>query len=355
MSADKLNGRVTVYKDDTGVRYYSVDTERGRVMIGAAPGSWERYADDAADACAAVLLTSMPRFAGAVGALADVNKDIPIYASAAGLRNIKEIINREVNERLIKDGMAPEELGGIAFTVTPGVSWMDSVTAVYDGVLFSGELFSGFDGGWDGFDAYYHDRLSVHGGFVRSALEKLKKEDIHTICPAAGEPITSGDVDKAFKRYYELTAPEKREKKRALILCASAYGYTRTMAEHAEALLSKSCETELLDVYAEPAKKLRAAADAADILLIGTHTINRNAPREIWDAVTSLDLVNKRGMPYLVFGSFGWAGDGIKLIDKTLSAMGMRQAAKPVEALFRPAKKDIERLEKAVARLTEEK
>ena len=68
----------------------------------------------------------------------------------------------------------------------------------------------------------------------------------------------------------------------------------------------------------------------------------------IWDAVTSLDLVNKRRMPYLVFGSYGWAGDGIKLIHKTLSAMGMKAAAKPVEVLFKPDENDLGKLRRCL-------
>ena len=56
-------------------------------------------------------------------------------------------------------------------------------------------------------------------------------------------------------------------------------------------------------------------------------------------------------MPYFVFGSFGWAGDGIKLVDKTLSALGLKQASKPVEVLFRPKAEDLEKLKKATERL----
>ena len=91
------------------------------------------------------------------------------------------------------------------------------------------------------------------------------------------------------------------------------------------------------------------------MLIIGTKTINRNAPQKVWDIVTSLDLVNKRSMPYFVFGSFGWAGDGIKLIDKTLQAMGMKQASKPVEVLFAPSDKDFEQMDKAITKLVSQK
>ncbi|MGN0164481.1 MAG: hypothetical protein ACI4EA_13040, partial [Candidatus Ornithomonoglobus sp.] len=80
-------------------------------------------------------------------------------------------------------------------------------------------------------------------------------------------------------------------------------------------------------------------------------TINRSAPKRIWDAVTGIDMVNKKGTPYFVFGSYGWSGDGTKLIEKTLGAMGLRQIMKPVEVILKPDTSDFERLDKAAERI----
>lgn len=342
MSADKIKDGIAAYRCGRD-RYYTVENGGGKTIIGGTEG---KYAGEVTDAGAVVLLTSKP---DASASLADlIEKDCAVYASAAGLRNIKEILNADVNERLIKDGSVPEELGGIEFLVTPGLPWMDSVTALYDGVLFSGELFSGFDGSWESFDRFYNEELSVNAGFVRAALGKLREKRPGIICPSKGEIITGDDVERAFCRYEELTQPEKKSEKTAVILYASRYGYTREMAEYAAEVLGGRFRVVLIDVYAKTRERAAAAAASADVLLVGTHTINRNAPSEIWDAVTSLDTVNKRRMPYLVFGSYGWAGDGIKLIDKTLSAMGMKAAAKPAEVLFRPDKKDLEKLKKCL-------
>ena len=63
------------------------------------------------------------------------NPDVDVYATSAGLRNIKEIINRDINECLIKDNM---EISGIKFIIAPNLSWVDTVLAMYSGILFSG-------------------------------------------------------------------------------------------------------------------------------------------------------------------------------------------------------------------------
>lgn len=122
------------------------------------------------------------------------------------------------------------------------------------------------------------------------------------------------------------------------------------LAERAAAVLD-DYDVALIDVYQAADGEIGQAIDRADMLLIGTHTINRNAPQKIWDAVTRMDLINKRGMPYMVFGSYGWGGDAIQLIDKTLQNMGMRRGAKAVDVLFKPDAADFERIDKAVSQL----
>ena len=127
------------------------------------------------------------------------------------------------------------------------------------------------------------------------------------------------------------------------------------MAEFISEKLSKDNEIYLINSENENSELVSNIINISDMLIVGTRTINRNAPTKIWDVITRIDLVNKRGMPYFVFGSFGWAGDGIKLVDKTLSAMGLRQMLKPVEVLLKPSPNDFERLEKAIYKILEYK
>lgn len=351
MSADKISSRVTAYACGK-YRFYTVSGDRSKWLVGGVPEASEEYIREAAGAGSIVLLTSRPEFSESLSEVLKVNPGIRVYASAAGLRNIKEILNTDgINERLIKDGA---EEDGIRFIVTPGLCWMDSVMALTDGVLFSGEMFSGFDGSAAGLKRYYEENLAVNSGFVRAALGKLRGTEIKTVCPAYGLTCPQGSVclsaepDELAAKYREWSEPHRSERKRAAVIYASRYGYTRSMAEYAAELLSVGFDVDLLDARRTERRGLAAAAERADVLLIGTDTVNRNAPREIWETVTSLDTVNKRGMRCLVFGSYGWAGEGIKLIDSALSSMGMRRAAKPVEALLKPSEKDLERLKKAV-------
>lgn len=319
--------------------FYTV-TENGRkYVIGGVPENLkDNYIAEAKDASAIILLTSKPEFVGGVAEVVTQNPDIEVYATAAGLRNIKEVINQDVNEKLIKD---MSEVDKIRFIITPGLPWVDTVSVVYSDALFSGELFSGGDHPGH----YYNTRLKINRDFVVSALDRLKEFDISEIYPAIGDVIS--DTDKTFSEYRAFTATEKSEKTRVSIVYSSGYGFTKSLAEYAKEKLS-----EAYDVYFTEAKSADFdTVNKSDILIIGTNTVNRNAPQAVWDVITHLDLINKRSMPYFVFGSFGWAGDGIKLIDKTLQSMGMHQISKPVEVLFAPSGKDFEQMDKAIAKV----
>lgn len=352
MSANKINERVTRYTFG-GVNCYLIDDGSSRVMIGCVPEMYgDAYAAAAAAADAVVLLTSKPEYAAGLGVLIKKRPDIAVYASPAGLRNIKEIINCDINEHIVKDGAACTLAPDISFYAMPGVHWVDTVSVVYGGILFSGELFSGA-GTAQELEGFYKSRLDVNRAFVRTALEKLSGIDIEAVCPAHGEAIYAEGLKSLFESFRYWSGEKVRKTKKAVIVYASYSGFTKLLAQKAAERLSESYEVRIENAYETDEAEIISEINDADILLIGTHTINRNAPKEIWKAVAGIDLVNKRGMEYLVFGSFGWAGDGIKLINTALSAMGLRRAAKPVEVLFRPSERDISILYKALDKFSE--
>lgn len=353
MFADNKN--ITVVSEN-GYNFYIAETDGRSVVIGGLPHESEAYTQAVKTADALVLLTSKPEFNGGLCGALEQNPGISIYASPAGLRNIKEIINRDINENVIKDST---ELFGIRFMVTPNLHWVDTVMALYGGVLFSGEMFSGFDGSAVGLKNYFDSVLAVNKPFVLSALDRLENEDVSYIYPSFGLTCPQGEVcisaepHELFAKYREWADVPDNKKPCAVVVYSSRYGFTKSLAEHAEKELSKYFETEIFDADSCDCNTAAEKINKSDALVIGTRTINRNAPQGIWDIITRIDLVNKRRMPYFVCGSFGWAGDGIKLVDKTLTAMGMKAVSKPIEVLFKPTDDDFKKIEKAVLKLYE--
>lgn len=354
LSANKINEKITVFKED-GYNFYSVVTQTGKYLIGGAPkGLEDIYINEANTATGIILLTSKPEFSDIPQAVFENRPDIKVFASSAGLRNLKEIFNHPFNEELIKDNMNTD---GISFFILPNLHWVDSVMAEYNGVLFCGEMFGGYDGSALGLKEWFDSRLSVNKPFILSALERLSQLNITTLCPSFGLVCPQGNECmealpiEVFNKYRQWSEVKEKERKSALIIYSSEYGFTKKLALFAQDKLKEQFEVSVINVKDADLQSVAIQMNEADVLLVGTNTINRNAPSEIWQCIIQLDLVNSRQKPYFVFGSFGWAGDGIKLIDKTLYNMGMKTASKPVEVLFNPNEDDFSKMEKAIARL----
>ncbi len=245
----------------------------------------------------------------------------------------------------------------ISFFVLPNLHWVDTVMAEFDGVLFCGEMFSGYDGSASGLKKWFDSRLSVNKQFILSALERLSQLKITTLCPSFGWVCPQGNEClealpfEVFDKYRQWSERKEKKRKSALIIYSSEYGFTEKLALFAQDKLKEEFETAVINVKNADLQAVATQMNEADVLLVGTNTINRNAPKDIWQCIIQLDLINSRQKPYFVFGSFGWAGDGIKLIDKTLYNMGMKTASKPVEVLFNPKEEDFSKMEKAIARL----
>ena len=354
LSANKITQSITVFEKN-GYNFYTVNTENGKYIIGGCPrGLEDSYIQEAKEAKGLVLLTSKPEFSYVPEKVFEIRADLKIFASSAGLRNLKEIFNHSFNEELVKDNMNTD---GITFFVMPNLHWVDTVMAYSDGVLFSGEMFSGYDGSATGLKHWFETRLSINKQFVISAVERLDKITLSALCPSYGNVCPQGTEcmealpSEVLNKYRQWADEKKSEKKSAVIIYSSEYGFTQMLAQFACEKLKSEFDVSLINVKETDLTIAAKAVNEADMLLVGTNTINRNAPQEIWQCITNIDLVNNRQKPYFVFGSFGWAGDGIKLIDKTLYNMGMKNVSKPVEVLFKPSDDDFVKMEKAIAKL----
>lgn len=350
MSANKI-----CIHSDGGYNFYTLETPEKVFTIGGIPEKYsEAYIKTAASSDAVILLTAKPEFTGGFDKVLEINPYIEVYATAAGLRNIKQLVNHEVNERLIKDGMKE---CGLEFIITPNLSWVDSCMAVCEGMLFSGEVFSGFDGSAVSLRNEFEKRLSRNKSFALVAVECIEKRDITAIYPSYGMTMpqgtvcTSAEPQEVFAIYRKWCTVKKTEKTTAAIVYTSEYGYTQSLAQRLERRICGSVDVTLLDVNDADCDEACDLMNSSDMIIIGTDTINRSAPQKIWDAVTGIDLVNKKGTPYFVFGSYGWSGDGTKLIDKILGIMGLRRIAKPVEVILKPAADDFEKIDKAADKI----
>jgi flavorubredoxin len=120
----------------------------------------------------------------------------------------------------------------------------------------------------------------------------------------------------------EISADEKT----LLIFYISSYGNTRRMAEaiYEGAMTVERVRVSLYDLEGGEIAPFVDLIEGADGLVFGTPTINGDAVKPIWDLLSSLAVVNLKSKLGGVFGSYGWTGEGVKMVEDRLRGLKLR-------------------------------
>lgn len=237
------------------------------------------------------------------------------------------------------------DLGGrrLSFFTTPYVHWPDTQCSWLEpeGVLFTCDLFGShlcdarlFDdlvGDFSAAQAHYYDCIMrPFRSFVTAALDALEPLDFRLIAPAHG-PILRADPRRALRHYRQLTAqrglPGRAAGETLLLVCyASAYGATARLAQAigAGAETEPGLQVSLIDLQAQDLAPFADLLEAADGIVLGSPTVNGDAVRPVWELLGRLGDVETRGKLGAAFGSFGWSGEAVRLIETRLQGLKMR-------------------------------
>lgn len=234
------------------------------------------------------------------------------------------------------------------FLHTPYLHWPDTQCTylVEDGMLFSGDifgchfcdprLFNDLSGDFRfSFEYYYQHIMRPFREHVLDAVALIEPLKLALIAPAHG-PILRHLPRDYVLRYRELATPrlynEARNEKTLVIFYLSAYGNTRLMAESIAAGAESlgGVRVSLYDLEGGDPDGFTDLVEEADGLAIGSPTINADAVKPIWDLLSSLTSVNIKGKLGVAFGSYGWSGEAVRLIEDRLRGLKMRV---PVEGL----------------------
>lgn len=286
-----------------------------------------------------VFTGTMPSCAGILEEILNQNKDAVIVGTTATIRNYKEILNHEFCEYAVKNE-GELDLGGacLKFYITPNINQPDTMM-VYEkesGILFSGKLFSSYDT-MDGAEWYYTDNLAMYSEYADKAGDIAALLAPTEIYPYIGEERAAEECTVKY-------TIEKPQGKTASVYYSSVYGYTKMMAEAlAEGLKKGGAEVSLFDAKSDDADDM-ADGFSADMLLFGTSTLHRNAPQEMWRLISRIDAVSAPKKTAAVFGSYGWSGEGVRIIEKMLKALKVRICGGAQTAVYRPTEQQLDEL-----------
>jgi flavorubredoxin len=209
-----------------------------------------------------------------------------------------------------------------------------------DGLLFSGDVFGShyydrrlFDDlvsdFFYAFKYYYDHIMRPFKSYVLNALKLYDKLDINIIAPLHG-PILRQKPYKYIEYYRKWSQNDYKDvfhgKKVVSIFYLTSYKNTKDMAESifegAESV--KGIIANVYDLASIEEQNMINILEESDGILIGTPTINADAPKPVWDLLSCMMLLEKRGKTGGAFGSYGWSGEAVEMILHRLKSLNFK-------------------------------
>jgi flavorubredoxin len=250
----------------------------------------------------------------------------------------------------------------LQFFSTPFLHWPDTQCTLVkeQNILFSGDvfgchfcdarLFNDQVGDFRfSFEYYYSHIMRPFREHVLEALELLEPLPLKLIAPAHG-PILREAPRSYVQRYRQLASPLLHNEvgannKSLLVFYISSYGNTalmaRAVAEGAETI--SGVRVSLYDLQAGGDLPFVDLIEEADGLAFGSPTINGDAVKPIWDLLSSLAAIKVSDKLGAAFGSYGWSGEAINMIEDRLRGLKLRVPIKGVRARLIPTEEELDR------------
>jgi flavorubredoxin/flavin reductase (DIM6/NTAB) family NADH-FMN oxidoreductase RutF len=180
---------------------------------------------------------------------------------------------------------------------------------------------------------------------VEMVLDRIDDLPIRTIAPFHGPAIAESwrSLLMDYRRWGE---DRNRSRLSVALLYASAYGNTAAIADAlAQGVSRTGVRVESINCEFSEPDQLVAAIRSCDALLIGSPTLGGHAPTPIVAALGTVLAEGDRSKPVGVFGSFGWSGEALDLLEGKLRDGGFRFAFEPIKVKFSPDPARIQAIE----------
>ena len=192
---------------------------------------------------------------------------------------------------------------------------------------------------------YYDCLMAPMSSQVNSVIEKLEEFEIDSIAPGHG-PAISGSWRSLFNSYQSWGESQKYSNLKVALLFASAYGNTAAIADAIARGINKTgVKVKIINCEFTSPNSLINEIRNSDGYLIGSPTLGGHAPTPIVSALGTLLAEGDRGKPTGVFGSFGWSGEALDLLEKKLKDGGFKFGFEPLKIKFSPDPTMIKKIE----------
>lgn len=293
-----------------------------------------------------------PNRAVTLKALLKVAPQITFVTSNPGAINLRTAIPDVDLKILVIKGGDTLDLGkghNLQFIPTPNPRFPDEL-CTYDEqteILYTDKLFGAhicgdqvFDEGWDVFAEdrryYYECLMAPNARQVETALDKLAPFPVRLYAPGHG-PLVRYALIELTQAYRTWSQQQNTQDIKVALLYASAYGNTATLAQAiARGITKAGVGVEAINCeVAEPAE-IQAAIEKSAGFIIGSPTLGGHVPTPVQTALGIVLSTATNSQLAGVFGSFGWSGEAIDLLESKLRNAGYRFGFETLRVKFKP-------------------
>lgn len=245
----------------------------------------------------------------------------------------------------------------LVFLSTPNLHWPETMSSYLkeEKILFSGDVFGShyFDsrvfndlvGDFEYAFKYYYDHIMrPFNSDVLNALKLYEKLDIEMIATLHG-PVLRKNPTEYIELYRKWSTKNNRlhGKKIVSIFYVTSYKNTKDMAQSIYDGLESNDTiiANLYDLVALDEQNMLSILEESTGIIIGTPTINSDAPKPVWDLLSCMMLLEKKGKVGGCFGSFGWSGEAVEMIQARLKALKFRVPLDPLKVKLIPTKNEL--------------
>ena len=290
-----------------------------------------------------------------------VGKEKPIYCSSMGKKNLSRHFSEGFNFQVIKEG-EDLSLGGktLSFIETRMLHWPDSMFTYLkeDRILFSSDAFGQHYAGHEQFDdvvgekimfhakKYFANILLLYAPLILKLIDRVVEMglDIDMICPDHGvlwrNPSTIIDAYARWSRQEDL--PDK-----AVVIYDTMWHSTEKMAlAIADGLHEEGIDVRPMKLREYDRSDIMTEVCDAKAVVMGSPTLNNGIFPTVADFLTYMKGLKPQNKIAAAFGSFGWSGESVKILEKELVEMKFNLITPGLKHQYVP---DEDALEKCVA------
>ncbi len=316
-----------------------------------------RIIDPKKIACVVSNHTEMDHSGGLARIMHKIGEDKPLYCSQMGHKNLSRHFSKTWNYKPVKNGETLE-LGKrtLTFLETRMLHWPDSMFSYLNDehILFSSDAFGQHYAGPERFDdqimegimphavKYFANILLPYSDLVIKLLDQVSEMRlaIDMICPDHGI-IWRSDPGKIVSAYADWA--RQQPKKKAVVVYDTMWHSTEKMADAiVDTLVQEGVDARPMHLRKCHRSDIMTEVFDAAAVIVGSPCLNNGLFPTVSDFLCYMKGLRPKNKIGAAFGSYGWSGESVKLITRSLEEMKVDIVDPGVRIQFVPDKKGLD-------------